>query len=96
MNSINDEFASLEDLLCNALTNSRCNYYAYALSRSRYERPTPKAFELTLQLVYSQSMKWIELLERMAVNDYELAFSVCRDLPIVYPTLVHLAHPASN
>lgn len=96
MNSINDEFASIEDLLCNALANNRYNYYAFALSRSRYERPTLKAFEVALQLVYSQGLKWMEVLERMAVNDYELAFSVCRDFPIVYPSLVSLAHPSSN
>lgn len=79
-----------------ALSHNKLNYYAFALSRSRNERPTPKAFELVLQLVYSQGLKWMEVLERLGVNDYELAFSVCRDFPIVYPTLIHLAHPTSN
>lgn len=68
MKSINDEFASIEDLLCNALTHNRCNYYAFALSRSRSEQPTAKAFEVTLQLVYNQGLKWMEVLQRMAVN----------------------------
>lgn len=96
MNTFNDEFANIEEVLCNALTNSRYNYYAFALSRSRTELPTLKAFEVTLQLVYNQGLKWMDVLERMAVNDYELAFSVYREFPIVYPSLVALAHPASN
>ena len=96
MNTINDEFSSIEELLCNALTQNRCNYYAFALSRSRSEQPTLKAFEVTLQLIYNQGLKWTEVLERMAVNDYELAFSVYRDFPIAYPSLVSLAHPVSN
>jgi hypothetical protein len=91
-----DQFANMEDLLQAALTQNRLNYYAYVLSRARSDNPTAKTIELTLQLIYTQGAKWIDALERQAVRNYELAFSICRDHYAIYPSLVNLAHPISN
>jgi hypothetical protein len=52
----------MDDLLLHALSDAKINYYAYALGRSKYEGPTEKAARLTMQLIFTQGPKWIELL----------------------------------
>ena len=60
----------MDDLLVNALNDATLNYYAYALARSRSERPTENSARLTMQLIFTQGLKWIELLSRFAMHDY--------------------------
>lgn len=67
---MSDSFESMEDLLIHAMSDIRINYYAYALGRSRHEPPTEVTARLAMQLIFNQGPKWIELLERFAINNY--------------------------
>lgn len=42
--------------------HTRNNYFAYALAKSRHERPTPESITLTLQLIQEDGLRWGELL----------------------------------
>lgn len=67
---MSDNFENMEGLLMHAMGDTRINYYAYALGRSRHEPPTEATARLTMQLIFTQGPKWIELLERLAISNY--------------------------
>ena len=53
--------------------------------------------QLTLELIISSNdIRWIEVLERQALTNYLLAFHLCKDIPLVYPTLLQMNLPTQN
>jgi hypothetical protein len=52
--------------------------------------------QLVLSLISSQSPKWIEVLERMAVLNTDLVFGVCQERSMYYPSLISVCHPIND
>lgn len=68
---------TIEQVLSLALNNQGENtarMYACALSKSRQEEVTDNGVQLVGELVKREGSKWLEVVNRMAVNDYNFVF----------------------
>ena len=70
---------SLEWVLQEAFGSPGKNHYAHALARSRMDPPSEPAINMVLQLTKEQGDLWLDVLERMAIQNYQMCFEVCRN-----------------
>jgi hypothetical protein len=70
------EDLNLSEILQLSLEIGNINYYALALAKSRHAVPDQLSVSLTLQLLETRGQKWAEVLERQALNNYSLVYSV--------------------
>ena len=70
--------------------------YACILGRSRSEVPTRDEVIMARQLLELQGEKWLELLDRMACNNFGVVYQECLNDVKIVPILIGHANYLTN